>query len=454
MPTEVDASPPPSSHLSTLARMGYSFTTAVGDIVDNSVAAGASLIHILLLKHENQFRLSILDNGCGMDKACLLDSMVIGCKDPRDHRAGSDLGRFGAGLKTASFSQAKNLTVLSWQQGASSVSGAKWDTELVKARNSWCLLELTSEEATEELQNIVSPMGRSGSVVIWDQINVLDAEDDPISAEHIAGSMTQELHTYLGLHFHRFLESTLEIQINGARIKTIDPFLRSEPGYAEGPREVVRSKQGKVTIKAHTLPRPSSLQKETLELHGGATAISEGQGLYLYRNKRLISGGGWHGVARSTELNNLARIQIDITADMDNDWETDVKKSRLSVPPKIKQVLRRITPAPISSSRKTHKYAGKVEEASALWLIQTNLRENEERTTYIPDTSNARFRNIMSSLNAHDRRQLADYILDLSKELPVRHIYATYAASPTQVQHASDLEKELEELERLLLNDG
>ena len=60
----------------------------------------------------------------------------------------------------------------------------------------------------------------------------------------------------------------------------------------------------------------------------------------------------------------------------------------------------------------------------------------------------------MSSLNADDRRQLADYILDLSKELPVRHIYATYAASPTQVQHASDLEKELEELERLLLNDG
>ena len=126
------------------------------------------------------------------------------------------------------------------------------------------------------------------------------------------------------------------------RVKAIDPFLRSEPGYAEGPRELVRSKKGKVSIKAHTLPRPSSLKKETLELHGGATAISEGQGLYLYRNKRLIS----EGMARrsqSTELNNLARIQIVITADMDNDWETDVKKSRLSVPPKIKQVLRRIT---------------------------------------------------------------------------------------------------------------
>ena len=136
MPTEIDASPPPSAHLATLASMGYSFNSAVADIIDNSISAGASQIHLRLLSYGDCYRLTITDDGSGMNSPDLIRNMVIGCKDPRSAREVHDLGRFGAGLKTASFSQARILTVFSWTDEAG-IAGARWDTDLVKQRDKW-----------------------------------------------------------------------------------------------------------------------------------------------------------------------------------------------------------------------------------------------------------------------------------------------------------------------------
>ena len=137
MPREIDASPPPSSHLATLARMGYSFNAAIADILDNSITAGASQIDIRLVSFGGLYRLTILDDGSGMTSVDLMRNMVIGCKDPGSEREVNDLGRFGAGLKTASFSKARILTVFSWAE-KSKIAGARWDTDLVKKRNKWC----------------------------------------------------------------------------------------------------------------------------------------------------------------------------------------------------------------------------------------------------------------------------------------------------------------------------
>jgi hypothetical protein len=439
----INASPPPSTHLATLAKMGYSFNTAVGDIIDNSITANATRIAITLLKQDTTYQLIIADNGIGMSEQQLLNNMVIGCKDPSRDRDPLDLGRFGAGLKTASFSQAKVLTVLSNQ--GDEFSGARWDTELVKEKNEWCLLHLESCEVEEITARLNSFDFSPRTLVIWDQINLL-TDLDEFSAEILVGSLIKELHNHIGLHFHRFLSSSLSITINGLLIQSIDPFMKGEDGYAEGREEKIRSKNGTVFVKAHTLPRPSTLRKDTLELYGGAKNITEGQGIYLYRNKRLILGGGWHGVAKTSELHNLARIQVDITSKMDEEWQTDVKKSRLSIPLKVKQVLRRILPAPIAISKKKHTYAGKAQSASPLWLIKTNERVGEEAITYLVDVRHQSIHELLNSLDQDKRSLLTNYLRELSEELPVKHIYASFAAHPASTQTKENFDREMEEL--------
>lgn len=451
MPREIDASPPPSAHLATLSRMGYSFNAAIADILDNSIAAGSSNIELSLLSYDGKYRLTIADDGCGMTAEHLLKNMVIGCKDPSTERELNDLGRFGAGLKTASFSQARRMTVFSWTH-SSSIGAAQWDTDLVKREDRWCLLELSTAEIEIELASLDRPSFGSGTLVCWDGIYSLEEAEDKYGAERIVAALVSDLQSYIGLHFHRFIGSNLCISINGVRLQAIDPFMRNVPGYLEGQEEVVRSKKGKILIKAHNLPRISSLPPDLLSLHGGAKKITEGQGIYLYRNKRLISGGGWHGVATRAELNNLARIQIDISSSMDDDWQTDVKKSRLTIPTKIKQVLRRISPVPIKRSRGTHKYAGKLDEATALWMVKTNEREGSESVSYIADLSNEKIKSLLDELDKNQRAKLVAYLRELSSELPVKHIYHAVGSNPGSVQRVEDVDREIAAL--LGGNDG
>ena len=442
MPREIDASPPPSTHLSTLARMGYSFNAAIADILDNSVSAGAGQIDILLIKYDDRYRLTILDNGSGMVSTDLMQNMVIGCKDPEKEREIGDLGRFGAGLKTASFSQTRTLTVFSWTE-KSNVAAARWDTDLVKKRNKWCLLELDLGEISEELKILGKPDSASGTLVCWDGIHSLEDSEDCYAAERTSAALASDLQSYIALHFHRFIGQKLTITVNGSALQPIDPFMSTVHGYIEGQQELIRSKKGPITIKAHNLPRPSSLDAQLLALHGGAKKITEGQGIYLYRNKRLISGGGWHGVAIRAELSNLARIQIDINSKMDKEWHTDVKKSRLSIPPKVKQVLKRISPVPIKRSQEAHKYAGKIEEASALWMVCTNQRNGSESVTYIADLSNQIVVDLLAVLKRDQRKKLIKYLGDLSAELPVKHIYQAVGSIPGSVQREEDVDREI-----------
>lgn len=442
MPIEIDASPPPSAHLATLASMGYSFNAAIADLLDNSIAAGASNIDLSLLSHDGIYRLTIVDDGCGMTCEHLLQNMVIGCKDPLAERGLNDLGRFGSGLKTASFSQASRLTVFSWTH-SSPISAAQWNTDLIKQKDKWCLLQLSEAEIEVELKSLNKPDFGSGTLVCWDGIHCLDEAEDKNVAERIVAALVSDLQRYIALHFHRFIGSNLCISINGFRLQAIDPFMRNLPGYVEGQEEVVRSKKGKIAIKAHNLPRISSLAPDLLSLYGGAKKITEGQGIYLYRNKRLISGGGWHGVATRAELNNLARIQIDINSSMDHVWQTDVKKSRLTIPTKVKQVLRRISPVPIKRSRGTHKYAGKLDEASALWMVKTNEREGSESVSYIADLSNDKIKVLLGELGSDQRAKLVAYLRELSSELPVKHIYQAVGTNPSGVQRLEDVDREI-----------
>lgn len=438
----IDGSPPPSAHLATLMRVGYSFTSAVGDILDNSIAAGATQVGLELLSVGDNYKMVIRDDGTGMTADELVSNMIIGCKDPSESRLESDLGRFGSGLKTASFSQAQLMTVLTWKE-QNDPAAACWDTEAVRRKNEWCLQQFSAKEAETKLQHIGGRITVSGTVVCWENMTEFKQAEDADARQIIAGALISELHNYIGLHFHRFLARGLRININGRKVTVIDPFMRGEIGYEEGPSQKLRGKNGTIIIQAHTLPRPSTLSAKAIKLHGGSKAITSNQGLYLYRNKRLISAGGWHGVARSSELNNLARIQIDISSNMDDEWQTDVKKSQLSIPRRVKGLLSRITPSPIRKSKRSHKYAGKKQAMSDYWLVQTNEREGEEAITYIPNTGHEDIALVLSELPDSKRESLINYLQRLSQELPVQHIYNAFASNPRNIQLKEDVEARL-----------
>ena len=332
MPRVLDHSPSPKSHIKTLMRIGYTLNSAVADIIDNSIAAKAKNVEIYAPPGLEKPIVSITDDGDGMDLDELISNMRIGCKDPDDARASGDLGRFGSGMKTASFSQARQLTVVTRKVGGPLVA-ARWDIDKVEKTNSWCL-EVFDESETHQIEGLqLSLMEHHGTQVIWSELTSFEVGSHVRDYDTELAHRLSELKGYLSLHFHRFLSGAnkLTISLNKAKLDPVDPFMTNEDGYQEGPQESLRCKGGRIVIKTHVLPHFNRMPEGRLAELGGADGVAQNQGLYIYREKRLISAGGWHGMARNSQLGALARVQVDIPSALDSDWSTDVKKASLQM---------------------------------------------------------------------------------------------------------------------------
>ena len=167
-----DMSPEPRSHIKTLMRIGYDFNSAIADIIDNSITAKASKINIICPSETSDPFLSIIDNGIGMDPEELIQNMRIGCKDPNEKRQSGDLGRFGSGMKTASFSHARKLTVIT-KKSNEKIAAAIWDIDEIEQKNAWCLQELYTNDIykLEHLDKSIIETG--GTQIIWEKIKNL-----------------------------------------------------------------------------------------------------------------------------------------------------------------------------------------------------------------------------------------------------------------------------------------
>lgn len=322
--------------------LGYSFQAAVADVIDNSIAAGATKIELISppIKDPDTAYLAILDNGHGMNRQELIKAMQLACKNPSQKREDNDLGRFGLGLKTASLSQCRELIVISLKNGAINI--ASWDLDEIKREQDWTLLLLDKEET--EFQQIISQLKKysSGTAVIWRRFDRLRTDTgffETAFREYL--SLTAE---HLSLVFHRFLEGETKIprismELNGTRIKPKDPFIKSSLSSVQNVPIYIR--QGKkpdfkdsVVVKSHTLPEQSMLTESDKKKMGlSGRTLSEDQGFYIYRRGRLIHWGGWLGLRKMTQASKLCRVQVDVPASLDHYWLLDIKKSR-AVPPK------------------------------------------------------------------------------------------------------------------------
>lgn len=337
--------------IESLRAFGYDLQTSVSDIIDNSISAGAKNVWMDFYWNGENSTLAIKDDGCGMTEAELINAMRPGSQNPLEERDAKDLGRFGLGLKTASFSQCRRLTVATKAAG-STINIRCWDLDYVVKTDEWRLLKINDDSINGSFLNM-----DHGTIVLWENIdrivggtNTDNEKDHNLFVEHI-----ENVKNHISMTFHRFIEreNKLKIWINNRVIQPWDPFLKNEKATQLLSEEKFNSK--KIVVKPYVLPHHSKIDERTHRDAAGPKGWNAAQGFYVYRNERLIVAGNWLGLKfKKEEHYKLARIQIDIPNSMDGEWKIDVKKSIASPPSYLRDDLKRI--ATITRKRATSIY--------------------------------------------------------------------------------------------------
>ena len=345
-----EVAPDPSAMIESLRAYGYTLSTAIADLIDNSIAAHASTVWIQMRWDGADSWISIADDGNGMDEVTLRDAMRLGSTSPLLQRDEDDLGRFGLGLKTASLSQCRRLTVRSRPDGNSDWT-RRWDLDHLANPDTtgWHLLMSCADGSQERLSLPVD--AQSGTVVLWEQLDRLvgDAEPDDERMKEHWFELAAELEEHLSMVFHRFLEARandgrLKILINGREISPWNPFYQAHPAtekVGEQSLQRLSGVDGTVHFTGFVLPHKDKLGDQLHRDLRGPKGWNAQQGFYLYRNRRLIVSGSWLGLESWTQEEHykLARIQLDIPNSMDHLWQLDVKKSSASPPPRLRKEL-------------------------------------------------------------------------------------------------------------------
>jgi hypothetical protein len=348
--------PPLASSLMTTARSfgSYDLAAALADLIDNSIRAEARKINISFEPEANDVIVRIRDDGKGMVKEELISAMRPASANPEDPRDASDLGRFGWGLKSASLSQARVLTVVSWTTVG--CTSASWDIDDLE---NWSM-ELESDETARKY--LRSPQhSRSGTEVIWSNSDRLIDTLHTSNIDEQLNDKIRHAQRQLSLIFHRYLSGEarrkLSIDVQGVALAPLDPFMSQHPATQTIDEEVIKLRgREEITVKPYTIPHFSKLTVEEKELLGGDEGLVRNQGFYVYRNKRLIIYGTWFRLVPHGELSQLTRVRIDLPNTVDQDWKITLDKSDAQLPVvlrvRLRELIKRFAKRSTSANRR------------------------------------------------------------------------------------------------------
>lgn len=331
------SNPPVAQDLMVTARSfgNYDLAAALADIIDNSINANASHVWIEFDIADDRLTVRIRDDGSGMSGAELQVAMRPASANPENRREPKDLGRFGWGLKSASLSQARVLTVVTWQPGT--VAAARWDIDNI---GGWGMDFAEGDSALCLLRQ--TPPSTSGTEVVWTNCDRLEAAcGDTLKGADFTGVLAHA-RRHLSLIFHRFLDSqNFKIMINGRQLSPIDPFIRHHTATQTWDRErISMGASGEIFVKFYVLPHFSKLTMREQDSLGGPEGMVRNQGFYVYRNRRLIIWGTWFRLLPHGELSQLARVQVDLPNTLDAEWRITVDKSDAQLPPALRTRLK------------------------------------------------------------------------------------------------------------------
>lgn len=427
-----DVTPHAASLIQSLRDIGYSCETALADIIDNSITAQAGFIEILADANAAEPAIAVLDNGNGMSPEQLIEAMRPGTRNPLDERSAGDLGRFGLGLKSASFSQCKRLTVVTRREGIT--SGATWDLDKVARTDSWEI------ELHDDIDDIPwsDRLGPAGTLVVWRSLDRLSGgieQDARRRAEHINATLARA-ERHIRLVFHRFMaedKPPLVIRLNGRQLEPLDPFGTSLPGHQAERVDALELSRGTVEFQCFTLPHHKSVSRAQWEDLGGPAGHLRTQGFYVYRGRRLIIAGSWLGLARQTELTKLCRIRVDIPNTMDADWKIDVKKASAQLPPAVRERMRFLVERLTQTSKRTYQRRGQRLVDNEYMPVWQRIQK-DGAIIYRPDIAHPVFADFSARLPADLQAEFANVIGVLGSSMPVAALHADFAGSAEEVQ--------------------
>lgn len=355
--------PPVANYLmGSMRYMGYSFEDSVADVIDNSISANAKNIRVLFTMNPDKLYVGILDDGHGMSDKELFHAMCYGSQSSETERDANDLGRFGLGMKSASLSQCKTMTVVSRKNGKD--TAYRWDYDEVSKKSNggkWYVLKLEAEEIENLYCFDELSLQKNGTLVLWENFDVISKASGGFVYESLT-KYRNNLLSQLALTYHRFIsEDGLKIFVNYAEIKALDPFLSKRSDNPWGTlRQPLMDSYGKehfIEITPYKLPFVSEMSDDEKSLIGGDDKMNKMQGYYIYRGKRLIKFGTWFGTPRH-EVSKYGRVKVDIPNNMDDIWKVDVMKRNAIIPRELSRLLEKTIGSLIEKSTKQTKFRG------------------------------------------------------------------------------------------------
>ncbi len=401
--------------------IGYSLEAAVADIIDNSIAANANKVEIFFFPIDGAY-IAILDNGIGMNEEAIDHAMRYGSKNPGDERDQNDLGRFGLGLKTASLSQCRCLTVITKQ--GDKLYARRWDIDFVTKNGDWSLIALDQDEilGIPQIENLLE--NESGTLVLWQELDRLKAGE--VNFEMALGRKIDTVRDHLALVYHRYLigekgVTRLHLSINGTSIRPADPFLKNKSTLPMDD-EVLIIHGEKIVVRPYILPHISRMSQEEIKQLGGKEGLRKQQGFYVYRNKRLLVWGTWFRMMRQGDLSKLARIQVDIPNTLDDLWTLDIKKSSALPPAEVRKNLEMIIDKIAEGSKRTWTFRGKREVNDTAIHIWNRMKNPYGGIYYEINREHPIIKHLVKT-NPQAENQVYSLLQQIERGLPLNQIY-------------------------------
>ena len=423
--------PKASTLMGSLRSMGYSFESAVADVVDNSISAHAQNVRILFPTNPmDELALGILDDGDGMAADVLFEAMRYGCLSAEVERSEDDLGRFGMGMKSASLSQCRCLTVVSFE--GIILNAFTWDYNHILETQDWMIQELDKNEIDKlpYIEKLIEQ--EKGTLVIWQDFDVISNS----SGGQVYSTLVElrsSLENTLALIYHRYLTGIgtqrLHIFINELDIKPQDPFLEQHP-KTTSKKEIeldIKDSNGierMIKIRPFILPFATELKEKDKQLIGGIENLRAKQGFYIYRNKRLIIWGTWFGMKQRAELTKNARIRVDIPNSLDDIWSIDIKKQQARIPKQILHRLKKAVEEALEFSVRQQTYRGRTEKVNDdIDYIWDRKRGRNNTFYWLINRESKLFQYVREKMTDEDYGYLEMLLTEIENNLPVQQLY-------------------------------
>lgn len=433
------------SLIESMRSLGYSFPSAIADLLDNSISAKARNIDIVSSPGMDP-SLIILDDGNGMTEHELYEAMRYGSSNPLETRREDDLGRFGLGMKAASLSQCRKLIVVSKKE--EKISAYSWDLDYVIDSKSWMLMGFKEEEMLQfpHIDRLLDK--EHGTYIYLSEFDRIKEGTGNLSETF--NKCLDDMINHLALVFHRFIDEGLIIRVNQMKIEARDPFLSYHRATQRKRESSFRINNEKITLKPFILPHLSKLCQDDLDKVGGKDRLRSEQGFYVYRNKRLIIWGTWFRLERKDELNKLARVMVDIPNSLDYMWSIDIKKSVATLPDIIKKNMYNAVYESVLCSEAVHTYRGRKEKKDKdieyVWE-RVKVRDGYE---YQINRKIPQLELLQSTLDESQLRLLSSVINTIEEAFPVSALYVDAAKGNVEdkkIEPGDDFERVWDDLQ-------